>query len=81
MFSLTAHDEPLNVCWKSRNLVFQDFFVSLHPEIKIKELKELKKLPLRSEVTARAMLFTPTEPKGVSISKVSSNEQTLSCLP
>ena len=27
------------------------------------------------------MLFAPTEPKGVNISKVSSNEQTLSCHP
>ncbi len=36
--------------------------------------QELKKLPLRSEVTARAKLFAPTEPTGVNISELSSNE-------
>ena len=42
-------------------------------EVKPASRQELKKLPLRSEVTARAKLFAPTEPTGVYISKVSSN--------
>ena len=44
MFSLTAHDEPLNVCGKAKNLVVSRFFRIFAPRNKDKGVKGVKEV-------------------------------------